>query len=210
MRPMQRCGDRQAFTLIELLIVIAIIAILALIAVPNFLEAQVRAKVSRVHADMRSIATAVEAYSVDWGRPPLGKNAVWVDTCVGGTDYRSVFVNGRQANWACMAFMTTPVAYISSIQRDPFVEKGAVNMDYREIYQYQTWLCPDVPKGPECYALGYTWLLNSPGPSRDGSGSAHQILRRTQQTVVYDSSNGTISYGFIIRTNKGVFGASDR
>jgi prepilin-type N-terminal cleavage/methylation domain-containing protein len=46
-----------AFTLIELLIVVAIIAILAAIAVPNFLEAQVRSKVSRAKADMRSIAT---------------------------------------------------------------------------------------------------------------------------------------------------------
>ena len=45
-----------AFTLIELLIVVAIIAILAAIAVPNFLEAQVRAKISRAKADMRSLA----------------------------------------------------------------------------------------------------------------------------------------------------------
>jgi prepilin-type N-terminal cleavage/methylation domain-containing protein len=50
------------FTLIELLIVVAIIAILAAIAVPNFLEAQVRAKVSRAHSDMRSIAIALEGY----------------------------------------------------------------------------------------------------------------------------------------------------
>ncbi len=54
-----------AFTLIELLIVVAIIAILAAIAVPNFLEAQTRAKVSRAKSDMRTLATALESYYVD-------------------------------------------------------------------------------------------------------------------------------------------------
>ncbi len=60
----------RGFTLIELLIVVAIIAILAAIAVPNFLEAQVRAKVSRVKSDQRSLATAIESYYTDWNRYP--------------------------------------------------------------------------------------------------------------------------------------------
>ena len=55
----------RAFTLIELLIVVAIIAILAVIAVPNFLEAQTRSKVSRVRADHFALATALEAYRVN-------------------------------------------------------------------------------------------------------------------------------------------------
>lgn len=62
---------KKAFTLIELLIVVAIIAILAAIAVPNFLEAQTRAKVARVQSDQRTYSTALETYYIDNNSYPV-------------------------------------------------------------------------------------------------------------------------------------------
>lgn len=55
----------RAFTLIELLIVVAIIGILAAIAVPNFMNAQTRAKVSRAVSEQKTLAEACFMYALD-------------------------------------------------------------------------------------------------------------------------------------------------
>lgn len=60
----------RGFTLIELLIVVAIIGIIVAISVINFLNAIQRAKQKRTMADMRSVATAVESYQVEWSHYP--------------------------------------------------------------------------------------------------------------------------------------------
>ena len=98
------------FTLIELLIVVAIIAILAAIAVPNFLEAQTRSKVSRAKADMRSLATALEAYCIDYNNYPDTWRALPLVSNDGMISYVEYL-------WE----LTTPVAYTTSTSiRDPF------------------------------------------------------------------------------------------
>ncbi len=56
---------RRGFTLIELLIVVAIIGIIAAIAIVNMINAIQRAKQKRSMGDMKTIATAIEAYATD-------------------------------------------------------------------------------------------------------------------------------------------------
>ena len=119
----------KGFTLIELLIVVAIIAILAAIAVPNFLEAQTRAKVARVKADMRTLATALESYYVDHN------NYVPAAYVGAGTPYwpgqggpfhptgKWTKDDGVTELGGFFHMLSTPVAYIAnSFLPDPFAE----------------------------------------------------------------------------------------
>jgi type II secretory pathway pseudopilin PulG len=181
--------------LIELLIVVAIIAILAAIAVPNFLEAQVRAKVSRCRSDMRTIVTALESYRVDNTRyPPMAD--INVNPSPTGTGFHS----------RTPSYLTTPIAYITSLPLDPFVSQkvtftsavypASSEVGKRYVY-YETvslaaaypnpWGLNDLP--------GWTgqWLMYGYGP--DGTP-----LQGTGATLVpYDPTNGTISTGNVVR-----------
>jgi prepilin-type N-terminal cleavage/methylation domain-containing protein len=95
----------RGFTLIELLIVVGIISILAAIAMPNFLEAQVRAKCARVKSDLRSISVAWEAYAVDNDRYPVD----WDN-----------YPDAGETTQIGLIQVTTPIAYLTSFPTDPF------------------------------------------------------------------------------------------
>jgi type IV pilus assembly protein PilA len=55
-------GNKQGFTLIELMIVIAIIGILAAIAIPNFIAYRNKAFCSAAESDAKSIAAVIADY----------------------------------------------------------------------------------------------------------------------------------------------------
>lgn len=206
----------QAFTLIELLIVVAIIAILAAIAVPNFLEAQVRAKNAKCVADMRTMATCIETYKIDHGKysSDAGNGA-------GGGIYRAYGGGGQaepKANFTIGYELTTPIAYISSPEMliDPY--KRAKLAFYapttvRSGRQYYFFINVPLRRSkstPTSFAnnflTGGEWALWAAGPdgwcnNRPGGGEYSEV-GFIPRTIAYDATNGTVSNGDVHRSQK--------
>lgn len=61
-------ATRGAFTLVEIMIVVAIVALLAVIAVPGFLRARKRAQAAQIMNDLRNIDAAVDQYAIETGK----------------------------------------------------------------------------------------------------------------------------------------------
>jgi type II secretion system protein G len=200
----------RGFTLIELLIVVAIIAILAAIAVPNFLEAQVRAKVARVESDMRTLATALETYRLDnTGYPeyavimtPGGMDVEDPATAYG----QNYFEHFSRVPGFCI---TTPVAYVSSIPPDLFAvgkfpgpEPRVWDFSYKNCRQNNRVFTGDRSSEPWLGANGEVllrdwgeWRLSSGGP--DGTR-----ISDIKSNRIYDPTNGTLSTGDIVRSQR--------
>lgn len=60
---------RSAFTLVEIMIVVAIIAVLAVVGVPNFLRSRKRTQATNVLEDLRILDFAVDQYALECGKP---------------------------------------------------------------------------------------------------------------------------------------------
>jgi type II secretory pathway pseudopilin PulG len=147
--------------------------LLALIALPNLLEAQVRSKVTRAKADLRTINTGLEAYMVDHNRYPPNQE-------FHGT------LHGPDA-------LSTPIGYLASIPHDPFrVDQSDERLQRYEYHNVKQRVQEKVPNWPPNDLVRYgDWRLTSLGP-----------MRQYLPWMPYDPTNGTVSEGNILRTQR--------
>lgn len=164
------------FTLIELLIVVAIIGILAAIAVPNFLNARMRATIARMETDVKALGDALVMYRID----------------------SKCYFNHRPSNplneWSPL---TTPISYIATIPLDPFrdpILKPLYNST-SQAYGYSAF-------GPtKCRT---DWVLKGLGPDKDEDSVGTEFGPKSYdrfKSGLYQPSNGLISSGDIIHTS---------
>ncbi len=202
--------NTHSFTLIELLIVVAIIGILAAIAVPNFLNAQMRAKVVRVVSDMKAVSMGEEQYRLDRGQYTFDG-----DCNVGSAEHLSYIP------------LTTPVAYISFLPIDEFagIDPQFQNMDtvrtgLKPVFEYTSRVSFGPNGTPNCKGSTGTYnmmgrvhieyLMTSLGPDGDqdypwGEAGARDLASR-EASFIYDPSNGLVSNGNIYVLNSQIIG----
>ncbi len=211
-----------AFTLIELLIVVAIVGILAAIAILNFRNAHVRAQVVQSQFDLKNLDISIKQLMID-------KNVMLVD------------LDDRKYSWAkkridnvfhgigherlsfpdfniIMSPLTSPTPYLNQLPDDPFITKLQNTDDEFNFYSHDTYIYidndPAEIKNNDFSSMKYykksdpvfhdpiilnesEYLLHGMGPGYtrvfDGENEVYLF-----HNIPYQPTNGVYSFGIMM------------
>ena len=186
--------NRKASALLGMFIFITVLSILLLVSLTDFQDylrhlISPPPKVNRLLADQRSLATAIEAYYLDYRSLP---------SMVPLRDFTKKHKELKAAGgWELFtinpACLTTPIPYYSSMPPDPH--------------------SPDKKMPFVYYTDGEGWILFSPGfdgmyeiiPWRDYDSQKELEGQEALFLKKFDATNGTKSRGDVWRTNLGMY-----
>lgn len=212
--------NNRAFTLIELLAVVAIIGILTVIAMPNWTQALVRSKIASAKANIHACAEALEAYNIDRNAFPPSRYY-----CLASGE------NKMRKYYELPMELTTPTAYLNQRPLDPFYTfTGASDEAQGQTIKYRSpgygffnnmpteegiWVPHSFPTDDGDYifynnasdenpasASPVQYGLWSVGPVIREEISMH-MLEPVPAHTWYSPTNGIISSGIIVQLNTG-------
>ena len=179
----------------KIMVGLVLLIVVFLVTILNFDSPSTRSPVSRVLLDLRTLCTALEAYSLDYhaypphaatGAQGINRHLKPTHPAYAQPTFRATAPQGSPAT-----ALTTPVAYITAIPHMPsiFQEGGKVNYSY--------------------YTTGTTYIVYCPGYDQvydidPFTDFTPETLPTSPSLVLktYDPTNGAKSAGDIWRTNR--------
>lgn len=206
--------EKRAFTLLELLVVVAVVSILAAIALPHYQNALIRSKLSHAQADMETLNKAVylkvmDDYGIHSHPLPCYSYGPF---CMG---YR---------------YLTTPVAYLSTIdQAFDIFGVDTLKKDPDKMNTFTSGSIDELEIKQICYEIHWRWFVPYTGSisnmgkpmENDLTGVKYRISMGPDEILqnglvglygrspyyffireaVYEPSNGIRSAGDVMITN---------
>ncbi len=189
----------EGFTLIELLCVVAILGILLTIIIPNFLNAQLKAKIAKVVGELNHLEKAIYLYHIDYDVYPA-EMSKWIEKRVNQIKTGEVEGN-RNGGW-----IDSNRGFGWDLNLQPYLPNGLPVDIFHNPHRYPSPTICNALTYHYCYwdsngfrkevymdwkkagAYEFAWKVSSDGPDRVSQGG----------WIHYHTSNGLVSRGDLI------------
>jgi prepilin-type N-terminal cleavage/methylation domain-containing protein len=181
-------GKKSGFTLIELLVAVAVIALLLAILLPSLSRARLKAKVVKVHAELRGVCNAIDTYHGELNAYPLAQSF-----CAGESQNMSQYyelpaelfaggyLSGRAQRDGRHEYSRFKDAFDPEANSYKYIKPGVGWGNNHQLTKYRIWVPDDMPNDQGQDTLYPTYKEN---PAPDAAPWERWIIDK-QSPVAY-------------------------